>query len=317
MHLNYIILAHHQPEQLKRLINSLQTEIASFYIHIDKKTDIVPFRDALRGIQNIFILKDEDRVDVIWGDISTIQATLNAMQRVIETSSTGYCILLSGQDYPIKSIDYITSFFEENSDTNFIGLMTVPNEKWPEKGMNRLTQYKLNYSNKRHDYCLIPSVYEKSFYTKKTLRAISKLTSNNNFSFLPKIFRKRKIPKNLNVYGGHQWWAFTTSTVISMLEFLKANSWYYSYFTDTLLPDEIFFQTLIMKLLSENKISGLIMPEVTYINWDRPNVPLPVTFTSLDFNELCEQEDKLFARKFSYETDMEIFDKIDKKNSKT
>ncbi|MNR59552.1 hypothetical protein D3C85_1808260 [compost metagenome] len=50
------------------------------------------------------------------------------------------------------------------------------------------------------------------------------------------------------------------------------------------------------------------------MNWSRKNCDLPVTFTSSDFEELQDNPEKLYARKFDIELDDEILNKIDTKH---
>jgi hypothetical protein len=56
----YAILAHKNLDQLHHLVRMLDTRQASFFIHIDKKTDIVPHRqelDDLGRMSNVEFVK--------------------------------------------------------------------------------------------------------------------------------------------------------------------------------------------------------------------------------------------------------------------
>ncbi|HLP18721.1 MAG TPA: beta-1,6-N-acetylglucosaminyltransferase [Chitinophagales bacterium] len=311
MQINYLILTHNQPLQLKRLISALQARQVSFYVHIDKKTDIGPFKDALSEFENVVLLEDKARVDVVWGDMSIVQATLNILQQ-IPLSGKGYCVLLSGQDYPIKSTAYISGYLQENYGADFISINPLPFASWPNSGMDRITKYKVNFSNKQFDYYLLPSVFEKEFYSAATWKVVRKILLTSKGGVLSKLLKRRKVPGNSKVYGGHAWWAFTNETVGAILGYLKSNPTLLSYFEDSLLPDEMIFQTVFMALPVVSN-SAVIKAELTYVNWDKPNVTLPVTFTHEDFDELNAHPDKLFARKFSYAVDTKIFDLIDQR----
>lgn len=54
MEINYIILAHKNPQQVLRLIDRLNTFQCNFYIHIDKGVDIAPFIIAFSNLKNVF-----------------------------------------------------------------------------------------------------------------------------------------------------------------------------------------------------------------------------------------------------------------------
>jgi hypothetical protein len=53
-----------------------------------------------------------------------------------------------------------------------------------------------------------------------------------------------------------------------------------------------------------------IKPSQTYVNWERKNCVLPVTFNDKDFDELLNL-DQLWARKFDQDYNEKILDLID------
>lgn len=71
-----------------------------FYIHVDKKSHIT---NQIAKRPDIHILSDSLRVDVQWGGISMIQATLNMLQEAYCSKKFDYYWLCSGQDFPLKS----------------------------------------------------------------------------------------------------------------------------------------------------------------------------------------------------------------------
>ena len=62
--------------------------------------------------------------------------------------------------------------------------------------------------------------------------------------------------------------------------------------------------------LAENNREIKIKPSQTYVNWERKNVALPVTFNDKDLQELS-QVDQLWARKFDVDYDEKILDLVD------
>jgi hypothetical protein len=312
MEINYIVLAHKQPRQLKRLVEKLNGIDCNFYIHIDKSADILPFINEMADIKNVYFLTKDKREYTIWGDIGLVKATINAFAQIIADNRKGFCILLSGQDYPIKDNDHIKSFLENNPDTNFISTFPLPHGGWANGGTHRLTHYKVNMSFKSKDVVLIPSLFEKVFYTKRTIKNIVSLLLSGKVKFIYKILKKRNAPGYIQPYGGEHWWALPIDTIYYIVEFLEKHKDYYAFHKDSLLPEEMFFHSIVMHLFDYKKC--IIKPTLTYVNWERKNVILPVTFDVHDFDELKTQPtDKLFARKFDIETDEDILDLIDKK----
>ncbi|WP_264553464.1 beta-1,6-N-acetylglucosaminyltransferase [Flavobacterium sp. N2038] len=306
MTINYIILAHRYPNQVKKLIQKLTCPDAFFYVHIDKNVLIDPFFEELDDLPNVSFVAQ--REEGIWGDLGIVIATLNALKQILSDKRSGYCVLLSGQDYPIKSNDDIKLYFKTNIGKDFIDIFSLPTKYW---SIDRMTKYKFNLSGKKEDFVQIGSILESEFFTKKTFKKIYRLIKLGRFDFILKILKKRKYPNYIQPYGGSQWWALSMTTVEKIIAFLEDHPDYVRYHTYSLLPDEMFFQSIIMYLI-EKKNEIKIMPFLSYANWEKKNCDLPVTFTSEDFDELISQPNsKLFARKFDRSIDKEIFDKID------
>ena len=143
------------------------------------------------------------------------------------------------------------------------------------------------------------------------MRAIKCLLLNKKFYFLLKIIKRREHPKNIKPFGGSEWWALTINLVKEIIAYLEANPKFLNYHKYTLVPDEIVFQTVVMAIYG-GKTKREVQKFITYINWQKPNVTLPVTFTINDVEELSKlPEDILFARKFDVTIDEKILNHID------
>lgn len=309
MQLNYILLVHKGPAQLKKLVQRLYENWTFFYIHIDSNTDITPFKEVLSGFKQVKFLKDFEQYPGIWGDIGIIKGTLAAMRSIITDGRNGYTILLSGQDYPLANNKNILGFFK-NNETNYIDITPVET-LWKKHGRDRITKYKINKSNQRGHFLLLPSIFDKDFYRRETLSQLNYLRKIGKFETLLKIFIKRKFPANLKASGGSQWWALKNTTIKIILHFIENDLTYIKYHKYSLLPDEMFFHSIISSIQEKEKLK--VSNSITYVNWKSKSGPLPVTFKKSDFNELKKaSENHFFARKFDMEMDNEILDDIDK-----
>ena len=312
LELNYIILAHKNPRQIKRLICNLEGPGTYFYIHVDACKSIAPFKKEIRGLERINFIEDSKRKRIIWGDIGMVHATLGAMQQILKDKRKGYCVLLSGQDYPLQNSKAIHSFFEKNENMHFLSLFKIPHPNWEEGGLQRLKKYKINKSSQRKHFLMLPSIYDSQFYSSESLGKLNFLRKSGKLRDSLQIFKKRTFPRYLEPYGGGQWWAFPMKTVKKILKFNEAHPDYLKYHKYTLIPDEIFFHSILMHLEDE-KIPN-IAKSLTYVNWERSSGPLPVTFKSGDIEELKKASiDHLFARKFDIEKNEKILNEIDKK----
>jgi alr4323 protein len=310
MQINYIILTHKSPIQLERLISKLDDEDINFFIHIDAKTNIEPFKYLEKD--NVIFL--EDRIDVIWGDFSIVQATLNAMKSIIEHKDQGYTILLSGQDYPIKSNQKIKEYLSKNQDFDFINYAKI-DTVW-KRYRERIVARKINFSSKKKDFSVIYSIFDihslfefcilgyniLKFFIHSPLKNYTKLFSA--------LFTKRKIPISTQ-YGGWAWWAFRYNTIKEIFNLIEKRRDVVAYYKECLLPDEMFFQTLI-HLIPNYDLK--IKDTITYTNWGKGKAVSPITFDENNLEELLQQpSNKLFARKFDIDQKgIDILDKIDK-----
>src|SRR5262245_57423807 len=100
MRIAYLILAHHQPQLLGALIERLDDGSARFFIHVDQKSDILPFRNAIRSERAMLL---DERLPIEWGGWNMVQATLNLLHCAQQRSPSTHYQLLSGNCYPIKS----------------------------------------------------------------------------------------------------------------------------------------------------------------------------------------------------------------------
>lgn len=107
-----------------------------------------------------------------------------------------------------------------------------------------------------------------------------------------------------------QWIALNKNTTKIILNWISNNPKFIKSHKYTLIPDEFFFQSVLKYL--ENDYNIKIKKCLTYANWLKKNVSLPVVFTSEDIDELKKiDKNMLFARKFDLEKDKEILQKID------
>ena len=277
MNIAYLILVHNQPLQIKRLVERLSGTGVCFFIHVDKKTDITDFYKALNLPEVYFIKK---RVKVYWGAYSIIQATLNGFNEIVQ-SGINYDVvnLLSGQDYPLVSNEYIADFFSKNKGNAFMEYYSIEQE-WKE-AIPRLQKYYLtNYP------------FSGSYRVEK---------------FMNKYLPDRKPPKNIEFVGRSQWFSIGMDHVMYILQYLKKHPALVHYFQFTWGSDEFVFQTILYNSPFKHT---MVNNNLRYIVWPKGQAS-PKTFTIKDADNLLHSN-KLFARKFNAQIDKEIFDFLDK-----
>ena len=308
MKIVYFILAHKEPEQSKKLVNQLAGEEVKLYIHIDRDSDYSRFEQALDGLPNTTLVSTQA---VHWGGISMVEATLDLINNAYmagELEEKGYCVLLSGQDFPIKPKTYIHTFLLENYGKEYIDLNKMPYSGWEDGGMIRIQAYASTVKDRVFIiYPLTHLYFFKPKNIKRVLRCIYASIKNNTIiCCLKKIFSRRNIPENIPLYGGSQWWALTFETVKKIKCFLERNSEYIRFHQDTFVPDEIFFHSLVPLLVDKEKLHK----SITYAAWDKSyNGRSPGLLTQEDIHELSQKQ-ALFARKFDMNEHPGILDVV-------
>ncbi|MCC5615786.1 beta-1,6-N-acetylglucosaminyltransferase [Nostoc sp. CHAB 5836] len=296
MKVAYIILAHNYPEQLLRLVDQLNTDKTSFFIHIDKSSDRKIFKQIsaeLMDFPNVFFLK---RYNSKWGSFGIVKATLKVINSIVETGICfDYIILLSGQDYLIKSNTYIKMFLQENQGKEFIEYFSLPDKRWGEHGgLKRIDSWHFSWRNKYFD---IPEKQKFQSYIASLLYSLVIL-------LLPK---KRKLIEGYAIYGGSQFWCLTGECIKWINIFVQQNPKFVKRFHYTFCPDEIFFQTIILNSHFKDKV---VNNNLKYIDWGNVNSCHPMILDKNDVEKI-RQSEKLFARKFDPTKDSDILDMID------
>src|SRR5690606_20194266 len=118
MKIAHIIMAYKNPLQVERLVKRLNHPNFDIYIHLDKKVDIKKF-EHLVCIERVNFI--QNRVLCNWGGFSFVRAITSSVREVLSIEEYyGYINLMSAQDYPLKTNEYIYNFFVKNNCNSFI-----------------------------------------------------------------------------------------------------------------------------------------------------------------------------------------------------
>lgn len=281
----YLIAAHNDFYILEKLVSLLDYEENDIFIHVDKK--VVDFNpDPFYRLVKKAKIKFVPRIKITHGSYSLIAFELILLKEAIKTPHQ-YYHLLSGVDLPIKSHEQIMAFFEEKDGNEFIGFDPTANEKG-------------NYYQKLRYF---------HFFREFTPPALMKYEKFRNMRYkmialslkYQEILGVNRIDDTKsNFWKGDQWFSVThkfASYVLSVESQIRKT---YRY---TLSANENFMQTIAMN--SEFK-ERTVKNSLRFIDWDRGS---PYTFTSDDFVSLMNS-DKLWARKFSSQKDINVIDRI-------
>lgn len=281
MRVAHLIMTHKEPRQLERLLKRLMFPKFDLYIHVDKKINIEEFL-YLTELPRVFFIENREKCN--WGGFSFVRAITESVREIL--SKEGVCYeyinLLSAQDYPLKSNEYIYEFLKINNGTNFISFEEIEGSSWWNHAKSRYEKYHFTDVNLKGKY------------------RIQKLVNR----FLP----KRNFPLAVKMYGSSDasWWMLTTDCLRLILTSLDKNKRLISFMRFTWGADEFLYPTLIMNSTME---STTVNNNYRYIQWTAGSAnPDILSIDELDtiVNTKC-----LFARKFDYKVDSEILNAID------
>ena len=282
MKVAFLMLCHKNPKQINLLLKALKHPQIDVFIHVDSKNENI--REDIEKSDGVYLLPKKDCVDVQWAQFSEVKATLNLLNVAISKGG-GYShyFLISGQDFPLKSIGKIVRFLNERKDENFIDCALIKRFE------------------KRNDIYFPRMVIGKRIWQKilKGILVYSTGGWNQTFSII-----KRLKPANVQYYFGSQWWCLNDAMVKWIYNFLENYPEYIKLFKHSLCPDECFFQTLVMN----SPFANTTKQYLHYIKWEKGKSSLK-TLTTIDYEELKKAE-KLIARKFDINVDAEIIERL-------
>jgi hypothetical protein len=180
--------------------------------------------------------------------------------------------MLSGDCMAVKSAEYIHKFLDEN-DADFIESFDYYESDWIKTGMKEERLIYRHYFNER--------TQKRRFYASYHTQQRLGLT--------------RKIPEDIQVQIGSQWWCLRRRTIEWVIDFTKKRKDVMRFFSTTWIPDETFFQTVVRHVVPDTEIRTRTLTFLLFSDYG-----LPVTFYD-DHYDLLLSQDFLFARKISPE----------------
>lgn len=279
MQVAYLILAHKNPAQLARLIQRLNAPDVIFFVHIDLRSPLDAFQEGLCRIPNADINWVE-RVVCKWGRFGLVQATLNCLKTALAYAShIERLVLLSGHDYPLRGSAEITQIWRTVPSTTFMEHFPLPAKQWRKGGLDRIEVFALA--------SLLGHLIRR----------------------LIRIFYRRQLPLDLKPFAGSQWWSMSRRHAEYVMEFVETHPEYTRFHRWALIPDEMFFQIILLNAADEikNDIAG---DNLRYVVWEDSRSYHPKLLRTADIKAIMASN-QLFARKFDTAIDAEILDLID------
>ena len=208
--------------------------------------------------------------------------------------------MLSGADYPIRSNRALRDYLA-GGDREYIALLAMPTPDG-RKPLSRLERLHFEGSRGR--------TMPKRVLLNQTNKLLEKFYTRNY----------RRALGAIQPYAGSQWWALSREAADHILTFVKANRRLVRFYKRSLIPDEMFFHTILGNSPFREKAAR----NLTYADWSRglSRNPAPLTCEhlalfadpSFSLDDVEGRGPCFFARKFS-SRDGDLLDRIDEVRS--
>lgn len=270
----FILLCHKDPEGVIRQAQRL-TEAGDYIaIHFDARArpgDFDRIQSALSGNPGVVFARR--RIRCGWGEWSLVQASLLAVEAAVEAFPRAtHFYMLSGDCMPIKSAAFVHAVLDRD-EADYIESFDFLNSDWIKTGIREERLIYRHWFNERSHKAL--------FYASLQLQQRLGLT--------------RRVPDDLQVMIGSQWWCLRRQTVEAILDLIRARPEIVRFFSTTWIPDETFFQTLVAHVVPRQQIRTRTLTFLIFSDYG-----MPINFHN-DHYDLLLRQDYLFARKISPE----------------
>ncbi len=263
----FLITAYTDKEYLAKLISYLQC-MGRVYVHVDLKSDININDIELSEGTDVVIIK---KFNTSWGSSRHLEAIIHMINYILQDETITYIHILSGQDIPIKKKEYFDNI--ANSKDIYMSCDSLDNV--PIRTRERYVY--------RHFFTQING-------RNKIYKAFDRFTT-----FIQRVFctEQNKIGEN-KIYKGMVWISAPSETLRYALNYVNVNAQFKKRLKQVLLPEEIFFQTILMN----SEYHRYVKHNLHYTDWSYRNESIPAYLDESDIEKIVNSECG-FARKVS------------------
>lgn len=312
----YAVLAHRDPPQVHRLVSLLlEHPQSAVLLHYDG--DIAGVDARVGRIP---------RRSIGWGRMSIPRLFLDTLRQSVSVPGAEWIVILSGQDYPLRPLARIhTELLASPYDVHMDTRLVTQGDPWPL--WEPLTRYGYQYlftprvGAARIPWRLWQVIHRHCDEVQaRSERALTEQPSVlQPWEVLPR-FVLRNVGHQLAfgrrsganpfrqgkaLWAGDAWFMVRRAAAVQILEAVDRERAYVRYLSRTIVPDEVFFQTLVANWLPHLRIGPqrryrVFLPGEWHPHvWRRDELPALLE-TGADF-----------ARKFDLDVDAGILDDLD------
>jgi len=228
----FALLAHEHPQIVARLVRNLVSAGHMVALHYDLRSPLADYRMLVKTFEGCPAVCLARRVRVHWGEWSIVAATLNCLEQIqIAGWEPDYVFHASGSDYPIRPSTALVDFLVRHKGKEFIESLPANSVRWVRAGpQHERYQYRFYFNWRRRK-----ALFDYSLAIQKALKL------------------KREFVRGLEPYMGSQWWVLSWNTLQRVIDLARQRD-IRRFFRTTLIPDELFFHTLVRHLVPHSHV---------------------------------------------------------------
>ncbi len=266
----FCITAYKEFDYLISLVQQLVDEECFVYVHIDKKTANDDISNKLNNISHTTAISE---YRIPWGGIQHVEAIISLIKLACKDHKEDFYLhVITGQDCLCKKKSELKNFFCEGNDKNYMSCSDKEDSHF---------RFKVFYRNDILNYkSPFGKLLTKVFYVIQRI-----------------LFINRKPPFNYKIHKGMVYVSITKTFSNYIVSFLgsKEGSKFFSWLKWTFVPEEFFFQTILMNSTFSNTC---VSNNFRFALWKEKHGSQPGILDENDY-ETIKLSNYFFARKIS------------------
>lgn len=281
-----LIMAHKDAAHVYRIAKHFSMD-CDVYVHFDRRNELD--EADLTALHSLPQVKKVLRTHAVnWGGTSVLECELNLLEVAVNNSNARYFHLISGQDYPIRSLNDFLKYFEDNDGIEFLQYTHLPHKRWEDNSYRRFEYY--------YPYDWAEGHENPRRWVMERVREQMRLGL------------KRPLPTEFDhLYGGSQWFSITRTAAETLLNYTHTQPSLYRRMWMTFAPEESYVATVLLNLTDKENVRST---NLRYIRWHYENGNRPANLGSEHFADLVRCN-CFFARKFERGVSEKLLNSID------
>ena len=289
MNVAYVVLSHRNPAQVLRLVRALGEGPAAHVLvrHDPRHSDLPHAAIEAAGAEAL-----EDRIEVDWAQWSYLELILSCLREARRRLDPEWTLILSGQDYPLRSLAAIEADLDRARVDARLGSVREVESRRPAHGDEFYLRCRYRHYARPRGLADLP-------------RRLRPLVYARDLPPLVGVRRLRRPP--LPFYSSADWLTLRRPAVEALLD-AAGNRRLMQHFRRVAVPSESFFATV---LLADPRLA-VDGDHRRFAHFSDSGAAHPDTLTSRDLDRILASGAD-FARKFDAELDSEVLDRLDER----